>query len=217
MPRREFLVYPVQLGATDNLKEYINPTVNTEIRNLSSECFMIVHHNGYSRTGDRYADLAFNKGTDIVFTLPCYPDQISESQSANWSQSQPLGRSSPISTFTGTGYRTFGLNFRLHREMVNGDEEYIDRILVELRRSVFPFYVEKGLQPPVTTFQFGKFRCKGYVESVSFSWQKPIIDGYYQCCDVSLNFVDVPDSVFSASDLNSVPTNPYNRPPIKGG
>jgi len=217
MPRREFLVYPVQLNATDNLKEYINPTVNTEIRNLSSECFMIVHHNGYSRIGDRYAELAFNKGTDIVFTLPCYPDQISESQSANWSQSQPLGRSSPISTFTGTGYRTFGLNFRLHREMVNGDEEYIDRILVELRRSVFPFYVEKGLQPPVTTFQFGQFRCKGYVESVSFNWQKPIIDGYYQCCDVSLNFVDVPDSVFSASDLNSVPTNPYNRPPIKGG
>lgn len=214
MPPTRFLVFPVKTGVELNVngnsdsQGYINPTVNRELYNMSSECFLRVQHNGWSRKDE--------KGRDIIFPLPCYPDQISESQSASWSQSSPLGRSSPISTYTGTGYRTFGLNFRLHREMCNGNEAYIDEVLVELRRTVFPYYIEKGLQPPVTTFQFGQFRCKGYVESVSFSWMKPIIDGYYQCCDVSVNFVDVPDSVFSASNLNSVPTNPYNRPSFGG-
>lgn len=196
-----FFVYPESTGITfPDSKDYINPVVNRELKNLSTECFMKVEHNEWNRVN--------------IFALPCYPDSISESQNATWSTSSPLGRSSPISTFTGTGYRTFGLNFRLHREMCNGDEEYIDMLLVELRRTVFPYYIEKGLMPPITTFQFGQFKCKGYVESVSFNWQKPIIDGYYQCCDVGLNFVDVPDKVFSAISLGSVPTNPYNRRPL---
>ena len=197
-----FLVYPPSRGIDypNNRDDYVNQTVNTELKNLSTECFMRVQHNDWNR--------------DSIFSLPCYPETISESQGATWQQSAPLGRSSPISTYVGTGYRTFGLNFRLHREMCNGDEAYVDKLLVELRRTVFPYYIERGLMPPVTTFQFGQFRCKGYVENVSFSWIKPIIDGYYQCCDVGVNFVDVPDKVFSANTLNSVPTNPYNHKPL---
>lgn len=203
-----FLVYPKDFGLTDTIKNGINPAVNTSLKSIRSECFMIVSHKdtGWKYGWDR-------QGTNI-YALPCYPDSINESQQADWTSVSPLGRSSPLSAYTGTGYREISLNLRLHREMCNGDEAYIDAILSELRRAVYPIYVEKGLEPPITTFQFGQFKCKGYVRSISYNWQKPIIDGYYQLCDVSIPFVDVPDSVFSAKDLSSIPTNPFNRKSI---
>lgn len=173
------------------------------LKGLNSECWMIVNHTG---TG--------SDPSDNIFALPCYPESISESQDANWVTQAPLGRSSPLSTFTGTGYRTFGLSLKLHREMCN-DEAYIDRILSEMRKSVYPKYTKTGMLPPITTFQFGQFRCKGYVTSINYNWQKPIIDGFYQLCDVSLSFVDVPDKVFAANNLTSVPTNPFDRSPIR--
>lgn len=201
-----FLVYPKDFDLTKNLN--VNTAVNSSLKSIKSECFMIVSH---KESGWKYG---WDRHGENVFALPCYPESISESQAANWSTINPLGRSSPLSTYTGTEYREFTLSLKLHREMCNGDEAYIDKILVEMRRAVFPIYVEKGLEPPITTFQFGQFKCKGYVRSVNYNWQKPIIDGYYQLCDVSLGFVDVPESVFSAKEIGSVPMNPYNRKPI---
>lgn len=177
---------------------------------FATDCFFKVEHSYYSANGNTpilcesgdYAEY------DRIFLLPCYPETISESQGASWQTSSPLGRSSPLSAYVGTNYRTISLNFKLHREMID-NEEYIDMILVELRRAVYPWYISQGLIPPVTTFQFGQFRCKGYVESITYNWQKPIVDGHYQICDVGVSFVDVPEYVFSAQDLGSVPTNPF--------
>lgn len=187
--------------SSDRNKQYEQS--NSPLKGLHAECWMIVNHTG---TG--------SDPRDDIFALPCYPESISESQDANWVTQSPLGRSSPLSTFTGTGYRAFGLSLKLHREMTN-DEKYIDRILVEMRKAVYPKYTSTGMLPPITTFQFGEFRCKGYITNVGFNWQKPIVDGYYQLCDVSLSFVDVPDKVFAANNLNSVPTNPFKRDPIR--
>lgn len=199
----EFLTYPVDLIGITN-KDF-KSTNTTSFKGY--DCFLLIDHSGKG---------TFSK--ENIFPLPCYPESISESQDANWVPQSPLGRSSPLSTFTGTGYRTFGLSFRLHREMWGGpwneDEKYIDKILVALRKTVYPAYTQTGMLPPVTAFQFGQFRCKGYVTNVGFNWQKPIIDGYYQCCDVSVSFVDVPDKVFAANNLNSVPTNPFDRPSV---
>lgn len=165
------------------------------LKDVLSECFIVIYHN--------------NMDIGKVFQIPCYPEDISESTSADWSPQTPLGRSSPLSSYSNTSFRTFGISMKLHREMCNGDEEYIDNLLAELRKSVYPEYNSRGLMPPTTIVQFGKFRAKGYVTSITYNWQKPIIDGCYQVCDVSLSFVDVPSTVFSATDLNSVPTNPF--------
>lgn len=209
---KTFLVYPrkpelVNLNSTEVQKVDTSNTtaMGTYVVGgayMSSDCFVKVEHTGIDKVD--------STSSTYIYALPCYPDQISESQGAQWSQSAPLGRSSPLSAYVGTGYRTMSLPMKLHREMCNGDEAYIDAVLVVLRKSVFPLYLEQGLTPPITTFQFGEFRCKGYVESVNYTWQKPIVDGHYQVCDVSVSFVDVPEQVFSANNLSSKPTNPYN-------
>lgn len=177
---------------------------------FATDCFFKVEHVYYSgQSATPVLTESGDYGTyDRIFLLPCYPEGISESQGATWSQNTPLGRSSPLAAYVGTNFRTMTLSFKLHREMVN-DESYIDKVLVELRRAVYPWYVSQGLIPPVATFQFGQFRCKGYVDNVTYNWQKPIIDGNYQVCDVSVSFVDVPEYVFSAQNLGSVPTNPF--------
>lgn len=210
MPTIDFLTYPVSLID-------ISDATKQSLMAVKSDCFMIVNHKyqessgtwvGWNRSGQ------VHPWKDVVYYLPCYPDSISESQSATWTTINPLGRSSPLSTYVGTEFREFTLNIRLHREMVKSSEEgeaYIDEILTEMRRAVYPYYTAKGLVPPITTFQFGKFKCKGYVRSISYNWQKPIINGHYQLCDVSLGFVDVPNKVYSAKDLGVLPTNPYNR------
>lgn len=206
----QYWIYPVtydwNLTSSSGSGRYNNKTVITSLGKTCTECFMIIEHPEWDRNGAN------------IFPLPCYPDNINESQVGNWSEQSPLGRSSPISAFTGTSYREISLNLKLHREMCNGDEQYIDNILIEMRRSVYPHYIKQGLMPPLATFQFGEFRCKGYVKNVSFNWQKPIIDGNYQVCDVSLSVVDVPDSVKSASDISKAsrkPTNPFDWKPIK--
>lgn len=178
---------------------------------FATDCFFKVEHTYYSGQSGTVAlaESGDYSSYDRILLLPCYPESVSESQGATWSSNTPLGRSSPMSAYVGTNYRTLSLNFKLHREMCN-DENYIDIVLVEMRRAVFPWYVSQGLIPPVATFQFGEFRCKGYVDNLTYNWQKPIVDGHYQVCDVSLSFIDVPEKVFSAQDLGSVPTNPYN-------
>lgn len=178
---------------------------------FATDCFFKVEHVYYAGQSNTIAltESGNYSSYDRIFLLPCYPDAITESQGATWSNNTPLGRSSPLSAYAGTNYRSISLNFKLHREMCN-DESYIDMILVEIRRAVFPWYVSQGLIPPVATFQFGQYRCKGYVDNVTYNWQKPIVDGMYQVCDVGVSFIDVPEYVFSAQDLSSVPTNPFN-------
>jgi hypothetical protein len=213
---KTFLVYPrtpelVDLNSTkvQTIDTKDTTALGTYIvagANMATDCFVKIEH-----TGIRQVD---STNSTYIYALPCYPDNINESQGAQWSQSAPLGRSSPLSAYVGTGYRSMSFPMRLHREMCNGDEAYIDNLLATLRKSVFPLYIEQGLTPPVTTFQFGEYRCKGYVESVGYNWQKPIIDGHYQLCDVNISFIDVPEEAFSANNLSSMPTNPFNVKPL---
>lgn len=131
--------------------------------------------------------------------LPCYPDEIGDSTSANWADESIVGRSSPISAYTGTGYRSISFSFPMHREMASNIED----VIKILRASVYPKYEAKGLTPPITTFRFGDFYVKGIVRSISFTWKKPIINKKYQVCEVSVSIDSTPSKVMSASDLGT--------------
>jgi len=160
-----------------------------------TDCFMIVYH----------TDVNNPTGSS---ELPCYPDEISENQSAVWSDVQILGRSSPITAYTGTSFRSVSMSFDLHREMENGSNS-IEDVLNLIRKAVYPEYQERGLIPPTTIMAFGTFMVKGIVRSFSYTWKKPIIDNSYQVCSVSIQIDDIPSSVFGSTNLRSTPTNPF--------
>lgn len=140
--------------------------------------------------------------------LPCYPDEISDSTSTNWAETGIIGRSSPIYAYNSTSSREISFSFDVHREMM-GSTSKIDNMLRALRAAAYPNYEKSGLVPPIVTFRFGKFKTKGILNSVGFTWKKPIVDGYYQFGTVSISMKETPNKVYSASDLTS-PLNPFN-------
>lgn len=132
----------------------------------------------------------------VYAQLPCYPEELSDSQSANWSESNIIGRSSPISAYTSTGYRQVSFSIELHRELCDdlrlGENSSLEQVERVVRRSVYPSYASgRGVAPPITTVKIGAFKARGYVTSYQFTWKKPIVDNKYQILSMSISMVDI--------------------------
>lgn len=70
-----------------------------------------------------------------------------------------------------------------------------------LQISCYPQYLESGLVPPTTYFIFGQMILKGYVNSYSTTWKKPILNTFYGWNRVNIDMSCYPDSIISASDM----------------
>ena len=70
-----------------------------------------------------------------------------------------------------------------------------------LQISCYPQYLQKGLVPPTTYFIFGQMILKGYVNSYSTTWKKPILNSFYGWNSVNIDMACYPDSVISAADI----------------
>lgn len=157
-------------------------------------CYMIVHQN-----------------STLHYSLPCYPEEISDSISVNWSDNTIVNRGSPLSSYVGTGFRSVSFSMTLHRDM-DYPTHSIEQVLKALRSSTYPRY-GTTIKPPVVTFAFGEFKVKGIVRNVSVNWKKPIIENKYYMCDVS---VQIDEPVESTLSVISVYTNnPMNPLGIK--
>lgn len=151
--------------------------------------------------------------------IPCYPDSLQESQSANWSSSAIIGRSSQLYSYVSTDNRHVDLSFKVHRELaadlgldVNSSLEQLERTC---RKSVYPSYSGSvGVASPITTIKIGDFRARGFVSSVSFTWEKPIIDGKYQVATINLSIVDLDEGNNKVRSIGQVmPHEGYSMNP----
>ena len=70
-----------------------------------------------------------------------------------------------------------------------------------LQISCYPQYIEAGLVPPTTYFIFGQMILKGYVNSYSTTWKKPILNTFYGNNTVNIDMACYPDSIISAEDI----------------
>lgn len=70
-----------------------------------------------------------------------------------------------------------------------------------LQISCYPQYLQQGLVPPTTYFIFGQMILKGYVNSYSTTWKKPILNSFYGWNSVNIDMNCYPDSVISAADI----------------
>jgi len=154
------------------------------------KCFMIVYHNA---SGKSYKEAKY---------LPCYPEDISDQTNPTWSDQTIVGRSQPVSAYTGTGFRSVSFSMTLHREMTS-DKSNIEEILELIRKSVYPRYVSPGLIPPIVKFVFGTFAAAGYVTSLTYVWKKPIINNTYYLCDVQISMNCISYNIMGSNNLGS--------------
>lgn len=191
------------------------------------ECYMLVkfgRNNTFGLSGDY----------EYLIELPLYPDEVTESISAQW-QTQPiLGRSSPLAAYSNTSLKTVNFTLDLHRDLLTGSFGHTRSSLESaggslnkqaaglqiqsakgpfatrswytsankmLQISCYPQYTSNGLIPPTTYFIFGQMILKGFVESYSTTWKKPIINTFYGWNSVSIQMSCYPDSIISASDI----------------
>lgn len=77
------------------------------------ECYMLVKF-GYAGSfgkGDKY---------EYLLELPLYPDEVTESISANWEKQNVLGRSAALSAYANTDLKSVSFSLTLHRDLLTG-------------------------------------------------------------------------------------------------
>lgn len=170
-----------------------------------NECYVYISNNDYSSNNKSH-----------VYELPCYPDEISDSISVNWSDVSIIGRT-PILAYNSTGLRNISFSMDLHLDMYNGygtvysaiDLSHKVKVLLKnLRAAAYPIYSSSGLKPPMVIFKFGNLMMKGVLRSISFQWKKPIIDGCYSLCSVSVNMDEIAEPGHSEGNKLSSAYNP---------
>ena len=165
----------------------------------AGECYAII------TTFGKNSEVPNNKYTVYI---PCYPDEISDATSINWSETGIIGRSSPIYAYNSTSSREISFSFDVHQDMFNGSTE-IDDMLTALRSAAYPNYEASGLIPPIVSFRFGEFRTRGILNSITFVWKKPIRNRKYIYGTVTVSMKETPNNIFSGKELYS-PLNPFN-------
>lgn len=129
---------------------------------------------------------------DIKFwRLPVWPDTVSDSMSATFSQTNALGRSAPVFTYSNSGPRTVQIDLNLHRDMMDDanmgwsnatlgySEDYIDNLTHALQAITVPKYnlSNKAVEPPLVAIRLGhEIFVKGVVTAgIGLTFEKPIL------------------------------------------
>lgn len=121
-----------------------------------------------------------------AWSLPVYPQEFSDSNSANFSSQSVLGRSVDYQIYQGSSRSvSFTLNF--HNELCE-DYDYIHELVSYIESACYPGYNSGIVQAPEICFTIGRqFKIRGVLESCSAVWRSPIIDNKLVNCDLSVS------------------------------
>ena len=140
--------------------------------------------------------------------LPAWPDQITDSMTANFAEQNALGRTAPVYTYNNSGPRTVQINLFLHRDMMDDintgisnsklgeGEDYVDNLLKALQAIALPKYnlQNKAIEPPMVALRISnEVFIKGIVsQSISLTYKKPILsNGKYAIVELGLTIAEV--------------------------
>ena len=130
--------------------------------------------------------------TDTLLMLPAYPENITDTTSAQFNQDTPLGRTAPIYSYSNSGPRSLQVSLNMHREYMNqinyenswgypdDGDDYVDLLIKQIQAAVLPVYAasEKLIDPPIVAMRLGDdIFIKGVITGgVGVSYGLPIID-----------------------------------------
>ena len=134
-----------------------------------------------------------NLGQDFKYwVLPFYPDSIADTENSTFSETNALGRSAPVYTFSNSGPRTVQIEIKLHRDMMDdvntgvsnvrlqNGEDYIESLIHALQSIAVPKYnlTNKAVEPALVALRIGsQIFIKGVVTSgIGITYSKPILE-----------------------------------------
>lgn len=86
------------------------------------ECYMLLKF-GKSN------NFSANDKSQYLIELPMYPEEVSESISAQWSTQNVLGRSSPLSAYSNTSLKSVSFSLDLHRDFLTGSFSHTENTM----------------------------------------------------------------------------------------
>lgn len=152
---------------------------------------------------------------DEFCVLPFYPEEISDSMSSKFAETNALSRSSPVFSYINSGPRQVQLNLNLHRDLMNdlnkdisnikknvvdfSKEDYVDTLVKYLQAIALPRYKNysagsRSVIPPMIAVRFGNdIFIKGVVTSgIQTTYRKPImVDNKYAQITLSFTVYEV--------------------------
>ena len=160
--------------------------------------------------------------------LPTWPDTVSDTMQSNFAQTNALGRTAPVYTFSNSGPRTVQISIPLHRDIMDevnigisnvflGEgEDYVDNLLRALQSIAVPKYnlQNKAVEPPLVAIRLSnEIFIKGVVSgAIGITYSKPILsNGKYAKIDLSITVSEV-----DPYDATSVFKNGGFRGVVKG-
>lgn len=153
-------------------------------------------------------------GEEMKFwILPFYPDSVTDTMQSTFTETNALGRSAPVYTFSNAGPRTVQIEIKLHRDLMDDanagisnvrlqdGDDYIDSLIRALQSIAVPKYnlSNKAVEPPMVAVRLGKqIFVKGVVTSgIAITYAKPILsnDKYAQVSlSITISEVDPYDA-----------------------
>lgn len=143
---------------------------------------------------------------EIQHELPVTPESFNLGMGSQFSEQSTLGRSHPLSAFSGTNSRSFSFSFTVHRDawepaQIEGTSQgmdrsgYLDDLLLNLSKTVYPEYKSGKIIPPITKFSFGEFFFIGTVNSINFSplSESQQKNGKYSAYSISITMTSIYD------------------------
>lgn len=136
-------------------------------------------------------------GSTISFGLP---NDLSDSISATFDDTNIRGRSSPIKGYDSSGPRSLSYSLILHNDYC---PEGLYTTIAKLKALCYPGY-SNTVDSPSCYVRLGK-AVKGLfvMNSVGVTYEKPYVDGMYVKAEVSLDLSEAPSSPLSASEVEN--------------
>lgn len=112
-----------------NISAYTTPGNNGLTGFKTFECYMIVK---FGNSG------SFGSGGDneYLLELPLYPNEVTESISANWDKQNVLGRSAALSAYANTDLKSVNFSLDLHRDFLTGSFSHTTQSLYSIGSSL---------------------------------------------------------------------------------
>lgn len=123
--------------------------------------------------------------------LPVLPDAITDSMTSQFSETNALGRSAPVYTFSHSGPRTVQVDLKMRRDMMDDvnagysnvqladDEDYIENLIRALQSISVPKYNlnNRAIEPPLVAVRLAnQIFVKGVVtSSIGLTYNKPLL------------------------------------------
>jgi hypothetical protein len=140
--------------------------------------------------------------------LPTWPDAVTDTMQSNFAQTNALGRTAPVYTFSNSGPRTVQIAIPLHRDIMDDvnlgisntqlgeGEDYVDNLLKALQSIAVPRYnlQNKAVEPPLVAIRLSnEIFIKGIVSGpIGITYAKPILsNGKYAKVDLSITVSEV--------------------------